>query len=323
VPVIDLPLDELRTYQGRNPRPADFDAYWDEALAELANLSSEVSLEAVEHPSPIAECFDLWFTGVGGARIYAKHLRPAGRAAGRAAGPGIVVFHGYSVGSPDWFELLPYVAQGYSVVAMDCRGQGGRSEDVGGVPGYTLHGHIVRGLAGKPQDLMYRSVFLDAVQATRILMGLSGVDPARIGVTGRSQGGALSLACAALEPRVKAAASVYPFLSDYLRVWELDLAEKAYEELRQFLRRFDPTHERVGDLFTRLGYIDVQHLASRIRANLLMVTGLMDDTCPPSTQFAAYNKVQSPKQMVLYPDYGHENLPGANDRILAFFASAL
>ena len=76
-------------------------------------------------------------------------------------------------------------------------------------------------------------------------------------------------------------------------------------------------------MFTRLGYIDVQHLAPRIRANLLMVTGLMDDTCPPSTQFAAYNKVQSPKQMVLYPDYGHENLPGVNDRILAFFASAL
>ena len=320
MPTIDLPLDELKTYGGRNPRPDDFDAYWDEALAELAAIPDDVTLEVVDHPSPIATCFDLWFTGLGGARIHAKYLRPRVQV---GVAPGLAVFHGYSMGSPDWFALLPYVAQGYSVVAMDCRGQGGSSEDVGGVSGTTLSGHIVRGLGGSPRDLLYRSIFLDCVQALRILMTLPGVDAGRIGVTGASQGGGLTLACAALEPRVKAAAPVYPFLSDYLRVWELDLAERAYAELREYLRRFDPTHQRVAEFFRTLGYIDVQHLAPRIRANLLMVTGLRDEVCPPSTQFAAYNKVASPKQMVLYPDFGHEDLPGGDDRILAFLASTL
>ncbi len=320
MPTIDLPLDELRTYGGRNPRPADFDAYWSNALVELDATHDQVTIEAVEYPSRVAECSHLWFTGVGGARIYAKYLRP--REQGEAR-PGIVVFHGYGGSSPDWFDLLPYVSQGYSVLAMDCRGQGGRSEDVGGIRGNTLNGHVVRGLASGPRGLLYRSIFLDCVQTVRILMNLPGLDAGRIGVTGASQGGGLTLACAALEPRVKAAASVFPFLSDYLRVWELNLAERAYGELREHLRRFDPTHDQFEDLFQALGYIDVQHLAPRVRATVLMATGLMDEICPPSTQFAAYNKIAAAKRMVLYPDFGHEDLPGIRDRILTFFAESL
>lgn len=90
-----------------------------------------------------------------------------------------------------------------------------------------------------------------------------------------------------------------------------------------FLRRFDPTHERIDDMWRTLGHIDVQHLAARMEADVLMLTGLMDSVCPPSTQFAAYNRIRSPKEMVLYPDFEHEPLPGADDRILAFLADRL
>jgi len=320
MPVFDLPLEGLRRYSGRNPRPKDFDGYWESSLKSLERIEPNLRLDPVEHPTPIAECFDLTFTGVGGARIYAKYLRP--RESDRPH-PGVSVFHGYSVASADWFDLIPYVAQGYSVIAMDCRGQGGRSEDPGGVRGTTLSGHIIRGLGSSPEDLMYRSVFLDCVQTVRLLMDMPEVDAARIGATGASQGGGLSLASAALEPRIKAVASVYPFLCDYRRVWELDLAENAYGELRQYLRHFDPTHSGVDETFTTLGYIDVQHLAPRIAAQVLMVTGLMDRICPPSTQFAAFNKITSTKDMIIFPDYEHESIPGVNDRILGFFADVL
>jgi cephalosporin-C deacetylase len=67
-----------------------------------------------------------------------------------------------------------------------------------------------------------------------------------------------------------------------------------------------------------MGYIDVQHLAPRVRGEVLMATGLMDETCPPSTQFATYNKITSPKRMALYPDYGHEWLPGWSDMTFDF-----
>ena len=93
----------------------------------------------------------------------------------------------------------------------------------------------------------------------------------------------------------------------------------AYEELRNYFRLFDPRHEREAEIFTRLGYIDVQHLARRIRGEVMMAVGLMDQTCPPSSQFAAYNKIESEKQMVIYPDYEHELLPGFGDMTLQFF----
>ena len=91
-----------------------------------------------------------------------------------------------------------------------------------------------------------------------------------------------------LEPRIKLAAPVYPFLCDYKRVWDMDLDQNAYAELRNFFRMFDPRHEREEEIFTRLGYIDLQFLAPRIKAETKLFCGLMDNICPPSTQFAAY-----------------------------------
>ncbi|MEZ4832562.1 MAG: alpha/beta fold hydrolase [Caldilineaceae bacterium] len=316
--LFDMPLEKLATYEGRNPRPADFDAYWDAGLAELGALDPQVELIPAEFQAPFAECYHMYFTGTGGARVYAKLLRPK-----HVDGPhpAVCMFHGYSGSSGDWADKLGYVARGYTVAALDCRGQGGRSEDVGGVPGWTLRGHIIRGLDGRPEDLLYRHIFLDTALMARIVMSMEDVDETRVGATGGSQGGGLTLACAALEPRIKLAAPVFPFLSDYLRVWEIDQDANAYAELREWFRRFDPRHERREEVFTRLGYIDIQHLAPRIRGEVMMGVGLMDQICPPSTQYAAYNKIQSKKSTVIYPDFAHESLPDLNDKIYTFLGN--
>ena len=182
MPLIDLPLSGLLAYAGRNPRPADFDAYWTAALRELDATDPQPELRpadlgrALRPPSATGssdslvntEAFDLWFTGVGGARIYAKYLRPKSsrptsptassstastpstststsplKPAGR---PAVLQFHGYSGHSGDWLDKFGWPAEGFCYAAMDCRGQGGRSEDNGRVKGTTLRGHIVRGL---------------------------------------------------------------------------------------------------------------------------------------------------------------------------------
>lgn len=319
-----MPLAELRQYAGRNPRPADFDAYWDAALRELDATDPQAELVPSTAIAPAnAEAFDLWFTGVGGARIHAKYLRPkpATRPPGRGTNPALLLFHGYSDGSGDWADKLAWVNEGWCVAALDCRGQGGSSEDSGRVRGTTLSGHVIRGLHDPdPTQLFYRAIYLDTVQLARVVMALPEVDPERLATHGGSQGGALALACAALEPRVKRVAAIYPFLCDFQRVWEMDLALRAYDELRRYFRQFDPLHQRETEIFTKLGYIDIQHLAPRIRAQVLMFTGLMDTVCPPSTQFAAYNKIVSDKDVVIYPDFEHETLPGAMDQVLNFLA---
>jgi cephalosporin-C deacetylase len=315
MPLIDLPLAELAEYTGTNPRPADHDAYWQRALLELRNTPRQVELVPADFQAPFAECFHLYFNGVRGARVHAKYLRPKVRAERH---PAVLAFHGYTGSSGDWFDKLAWVARGFSIAALDCRGQAGGSEDCGGVKGSTQSGHIIRGLEDEPDNLLFRHIFLDTVALAEVVMQMPEVDPGRVGAFGASQGGGLTLACAALEPRIRRAAPVYPFLSDYQRVWEMDLAESAYAELRTFFRHRDPTHARRREWFTRLGYIDVQHLAPRIEGDVLMATGLMDKVCPPSTQFAAYNKIRSAKRVVIYPDFAHEHLPGFSDQTFGF-----
>ena len=319
MPLIDMSLERLREYQGRNPRPSDFEPFWDDALAEMHALDPQIELVPHQINAPFAECFHLYFTGTGGARVHAKYMRPKN---GPAPHPAVLIFHGYSGSSGDWADKLNWVARGYSVAALDCRGQGGLSNDAGDVSGTTLRGHIIRGLAdaldGKPHRMYYRHVFLDTALLARIVKGFHEVDENRIGALGGSQGGGLTLACAALAPDIKRAAPTFPFLCDYQRVWEMDLAKDAYDELKQFFRHHDPRHDREHEVFTCLGYIDNQHLAPRIRARVLMPVGLMDTVCPPSSQFAAYNKITSPKDLLIYPDFGHEGLPGASDEVWDF-----
>jgi len=316
MPVIDLPLEQLKTYKGTNPRPKDFDEYWDSAIAEMHAIDPQLELVPSAFQVPYAECFDLHYTGVRGARIHAKYVRPKHV---EAKHPAIVMFHGYSGNAGDWTDKLSYASLGFSVLAMDCRGQGGSSEDVGGVKGNTHKGHIIRGLDGPADNLLFRHIYLDTAQLARIAMGLPEVDPEQVYAAGGSQGGGLTIACAALEPRVKKLAPVFPFLSDYKRTWDMDLDKDAYDELRTYFRHFDRLHEREYEIFEKLGYIDIQFLAERIKGKVMMTVGLMDTICPPSTQFAAYNKINSEKRLVIYPDYGHEHLPESADRTIQFF----
>jgi cephalosporin-C deacetylase len=314
MPLVDMPLDQLLTYGGRNPKPSDFDQFWDQSLAELIGTDPSMTLTPKPISADFAECFELRFKGTRGGNVYAKYIRPKGK----RNCPILLRFHGYSASSGDWVNNLAWAARGFAVASMDCRGQGGSSEDSGSYQGMTLRGHIVRGLDGPPEQMYFRNVFLDTAQLARVVANFDEVDASRMGATGGSQGGGLTLACAALAP-IKMCAPVFPFLCDYKRVWEMDLAKDAYDEIRYFFRSFDPRHEREEELFTKLGYIDNQHLASRIRGEVLLLGGLMDSITPPSSYFAAYNKIKGSKRHVLYPDFGHEGLPGSDDIIWEFF----
>ncbi|WP_433013531.1 acetylxylan esterase [Kribbella sp. CA-294648] len=315
----EMSAEELLTYQGTNPRPADFDQFWEKSLVELAATEPETEFaEATDFPLPFAKTEHLYFTGTGGYRVHAKVIRPH-----NAEGPAVLIFHGYGGEQPKWVELLPYAARGFTVAALDVREQVAFRTDSQQANSFSLRNHLVEGLDDGPEGLLYRHVFLDTRRLADIIGALPEVDETRIGTTGWSQGGGLSLVCAALAPGIKSTASVFPFLVDYQRAWELNLEKGPYDEITTWFKKRDPRHLREQEVFTTLGYIDLQHLAPKVQSDVTLYIGLEDQTCPPSTQYAAYNKLGGPKQLRVYPDFGHDDLPGALDEIFQSFSTNL
>lgn len=319
MPMIDMPIDELRAYKGKSPRPADFDEYWKEALNEVRCIEPDIEMRPAHFKLKGFECFDLFYTSVKNARIHAKVIKLAG---GKSY-PMALHFHGYTGRAYDWNEYISFAAAGFCVFAMDCRGQGGQSEDVGNVTANTLRGHIIRGLSKGGKDLLFRHVFLDTVQLANVAMHMNFTDETRICAYGGSQGGGLTMVCAALVPEIKLIAPMYPFLCDYKRVLELSLTTAAYMELKEYFRMFDPMYEHVDEVFNTLGYIDVVNFAGKIKGETLLAVTLADDVCPPSTVFAAYNNIIAKKDIRVYPHHGHEPLPFFMDEVIQKFQNEL
>lgn len=179
--------------------------------------------------------------------------------------PAIIQFHGYHCDSGDWVDKIGIVAEGNVVLALDCRGQGGLSQDNTETSGMTLKGLIVRGIDEGYGNLYYVRQFMDLMSATKILANFDFVDETNISAQGASQGGGLAIACAALSPLIKKVTATYPFLSDYRKAYELGAEESAFEELPYWFQFKDPLHQKEDWFFNQLEYIDIQNLAPRIR----------------------------------------------------------
>ena len=228
-------IEALGGYYGATPKPADFEAFWQARMAEAdaAPLDYTVT-QAKEVPSwDSCDFLDLWFTGMAGARIYAKYLRPHSD----KPVPLVLQFHGYPGASRSFAEQASFAGMGMALIAMDCPGQAGYSVDAGGFLGTTVSGHIVAGLDGPAEGMYYVRLHQDIRILFRIVRQLQEIDLRRVFVNGGSQGGGLGLACCALNPGlINRAAILYPFLSDFKLVWDLGADEIAYEGIRYYAR---------------------------------------------------------------------------------------
>jgi cephalosporin-C deacetylase-like acetyl esterase len=151
-------------------------------------------------------------------------------------------------------------------------------------------------------------------------MGEEGLfDLSRVYVNGASQGGGMGIACCALNADLIAKASIlYPFLSDYRKVYELGADEIAYEGIRYYARWFDPDGTREDTWFGKLAYVETNHFAHLVRCPVLFGTGLADTVCPPATQCAVYNELSCEKERLLYPGKGHEEIQDFDDLLIDY-----
>lgn len=310
-------MEALNDYRGSTPKPSDFEAFWQERIREADNTELHWEIRPSKIPDfPRTEYHELWFEGVHGEKMFAEYVRPVAD----QPVPLVLQFHGYPGRCRSFLEQSSFAGMGFALIAMDCPGQGGRSTDTGKYQGTTVSGHLIAGLDGPAKDMCYVRLYQNIRLLGRIVRRLPGIDLNRVYVNGASQGGGLGLVCCALNPDLISKASIlYPFLSDFQKVWELGADEIAYEGLRYYTRWFDATGERTNEVFTKLGYVDVVSFASRVRCEVLFGTGLSDNICPPQTQMAVWNQLSCPKRHIFFPDFGHEEIQEFDDLLLNYY----
>ncbi len=300
----DMPLDQLRAYRPERQEPTDFDAFWQQTLDEARSYPLNAVFEPVDYGLSTVETFDVTYSGYGGQPIKGWLLLPRERS---GTLPCVVEYIGYGGGRGFPNDWLLWSAAGYAHLVMDTRGQGsswlkGDTPDLepeGSNPQYP--GFMTRGVL-KPQTYYYRRVFTDAARAVEAARSHAAIDAERIVVTGGSQGGGISIAVSGLVPDVAAVMPDVPFLCFYRRATEITGAHP-YEEISRYLL----THrDKEQQVFETLSYFDGVNFAARARGKALFSVALMDEICPPSTVFAAYNHYGGEKDIRVYRYNHHE-----------------
>ena len=284
--LFDLSLPELEAYTPALDEPDDLDAFWARTLDEARGHDLVLSVEPVDTGLRLVETLDLTFGGFGGDPIRAWVTRPAGSS---GALPTVVEYIGYGGGRGLPHERLAWAAAGYAHLLMDTRGQGSTWGSGGVTPdpegsGPAANGVMTRGIRD-PGAYYYRRLITDGVRAVDAARAMPFVDPARVAVLGISQGGGVALGVGGLADDLAAVMADVPFLCHFPRA--LGLTDGyPYHEVVDYLAVH--RHERAQVLRT-LSYVDGVHLGRRADAPALFSVALRDETCPPSTVYAAYN----------------------------------
>ena len=269
-------------------RPADFDTYWSNALTELATIEPDYKLTLLPDLSTRkVEVFEVEMRSLNNVRVRGYYAKPKEK----TNIPAVLHVQGYSS------IMLPFgLDENMSAFYLNIRGHGNSREDVNpGFPGYLLSG------LNDKNEYIYRGAYMDCIRAMDFLCSRAEVDTTRLAVEGGSQGGALSIATAALDKRVKFCLPDVPFLSNF-RLY-FDIASWPSGEFKALLFK---TGKKWTDIYNVLDYIDVTNHAPSVTCPVMMGVGLFDDICPAAINFSAYNNLSShDKSYHLYPTSGH------------------
>lgn len=292
--------------------PADFQAFWDNAKAELATLPVDAQLRLLpERCTATVNVYEVNMQNVGKSRLYGILCVP--KAEGKY--PALLRVPGAGV--------RPY----YGDVATAEKGVITLEIGIHGIP-VTLDPAVYDNLrAGALQNYQnanlddrdryyYKRVYLGCVRSVDFLTALPQYDGQNIGVTGGSQGGALSIVTAALDKRIRWLGAFYPALSDMTGY--LDGRAGGWPHLFTGNNlAFNKKPEKINTV----GYYDVVNFARLVNVPGTYAWGYNDETCPPTSMYAAYNTLTSPKSLTLYLDTGHwqyaEERNKMNDWLLA------
>lgn len=299
----DMPLEQLREYNPEIIEPNDFDDFWQATLSEFTAEVPEVSFDRLD--DELYQTIDVYFvtfSGYAGDPIQGWLILPKG---GENL-PCVVSYIGYGGGMGEPLDHVGPSVAGFAYFVMDTRGQGagwapGRTPDP--VGSHSAHpGFMTRGIEQR-ETYYFRRVYTDAVCAVRAVAQHPRIDVQNIAVSGGSQGGGLAIAAASLSgDAVKACCTDVPFMCHFSRAITMT-DSMPYAEIANYLKIHRKSKERV---LKTLSYFDCVSLAARIKAPTLFSVALMDQVCPPSTIFAAFNGMSAEKEIAVYEFNQHE-----------------
>jgi cephalosporin-C deacetylase len=277
-------------------RPADFNAFWEKGKNELKQVPLDLKMTVwPEKSSALSNVYLVNVQGYGNSRLYGVLAIP------KKEGKYPAVLQVPGAGIRPYFPDLEVADQGVIVFTIGIHGIPVNLDPVvyDNLNNGALKGYFFFNPDNKDR-FYYKRVYLNCVRANDVIESLPQFDGKHLAVSGNSQGGALSIVTAALDNRVQYLAAIHPALCDLTGYfngraggWPHIFAES------------NNWYSNTSQVRETIPYYDVVNFAKDVKAEGYYTWGFNDETCPPTSMYAAYNVVNANKQLILFPDTGH------------------
>jgi cephalosporin-C deacetylase len=294
---LDRQLKELNAYSPEmSVNPQLLQQFWHDQLETFNHKPLNMQRKQADSPFPYAKVYEIQFEGFDQTPLYGWYLVPS-FVHGKM--PCVVVYQGYTSGRGYPERYAHWLMLGYCVLALDVRGQGGQTgNQLTSSEGMTK-GWISQGILQK-ETSYYMAIIIDALKAVDAASVQPETDVEAIVLHGGSQGGGLVMAVAALSNKAICAIADIPNMCHMN--YGIFNSIGSLKELAEFANVYP---EKLNLILENLSYFDNMNLADRIRIPILVSVGLKDEICLPKTIFAAYNRIEAPKEIKVYPFLGH------------------
>lgn len=289
--------------------PGDFDAFWDTVLSAAGGEELKADITPLPRYGSEMSEVSLVCLHISGRTVYGYLSRPKD---GRKHP---VLFDPPGAGTGKRSPSTFYSDRGYIYFNISIHsGANSELDDeayrkvTAGIGDYTRAG------IGDRDSFYYKDVYAACARCIDFLCSLPDWDGKNVGVTGGSQGGALTLVTAALNPKVTFCAPFYPALCDLTGF----LHGRAGGWPKYFLDR-----EETPGAQATLAYYDVVNFAKRVKCPVFFSMGFNDPVCSATSTWAAYNAITAPKTLECTRTNGHWRFGASNDRALGWMQAML
>ena len=295
--------------------PSDFDSFWATALQDLAKIPMDAKMTLL--PERCTEKTLVYHVNIQnnapGARLYGILCVP------KKEGKYPAILHVPGAGVRPYAGDIANAEKGIITLQIGIHGVP-VNMDLGvynDLSNGSLRGYPSFNIQDKNR-FYYKRVYLGCVRANDFLTSLPQYDGKNLVVTGGSQGGALSIVTAALDKRVQFLAALYPAISDVTGY----LQNRAGGWPHYFDKNNKPAHD-FPEVLQTVSYYDVVNFARRITVPGMYTWGFNDETCPPTSMYAAYNLISAPKELFLALETGHWTYPEQGEKLTGWLVSKI